>query len=81
MRSVRKLVKPPTLGLFRASGGRWAVPGTPTTRSPAPRAWQISTCSAVRQTTRRGNEASDLPYMDRSTYFAPSKTSVRATPR
>jgi len=38
IRSARKVVKPPTLGLSRASGGRWAVPGTPTTRSPAPSA-------------------------------------------
>ena len=35
---VRKVVKPPILGLSRASGGRWAVPGTPTTRAPAPSA-------------------------------------------
>jgi len=36
--SERKLVKPPTFGFSRASGGLCAVPGTPTTRSPAPSA-------------------------------------------
>ena len=38
IRSTRKVVKPPTRGLAAASAGRRAVPGTPTTRSPAPSA-------------------------------------------
>ena len=42
---ARNVVNPPTFGRSRASGGRRAVPGTPTTRSPAPTANAISVVS------------------------------------
>src|SRR5207237_738293 len=46
----------------RAASGRRAVPGTPTTRSPAPSMNAISAVSAVRQTMRWGNSTPVLPY-------------------
>src|SRR5262247_915667 len=63
MRSVRKVVKPPTRARSRAASGRRAVPGTPTTRSPAPTMNAISVVSVVRQTMRCGNSTGLLPYI------------------
>src|SRR5438094_2536241 len=60
--SVRKVVKPPTRARSRTASGRRAVPGTPTTRSPAPSMNAISAVSAVRQTMRWGNSTPVLPY-------------------
>ena len=60
--SSLNVVKPPTFALSRAASGRRAVPGTPTTRSPAPTRNAISAVSAVRQTTRRGKSIAVLPY-------------------
>src|SRR2546425_7664102 len=60
--STRNVVKPPTFAFSRATSGRRAVPGTPTTRSPAPTRWAISAVSAVRQTMRRGKSIEVLPY-------------------
>ena len=62
IRSVRKVVKPPTRARSRAASGRRAVPGTPTTRSPAPTTKAISAVSAVRHTTRWGKSIALLPY-------------------
>ncbi len=61
--SSLNVVNPPTFGFSRASGGQRAVPGTPTTRSPAPTRYAISTVSAVRQTTRLGNSVEPVPYI------------------
>src|SRR5215470_3501545 len=66
MRSVRNVVNPPTRARSRAASGRRAVPGTPTTRSPAPTMNAISVVSAVRQTMRWGNSTGLLPYIARS---------------
>src|SRR5207249_10857332 len=66
IRAVRKVVKHPTRARSRAAAGRRAVPGTPTTRSPAPTMNAISVVSAVRQTMRRGNSTGLLPYIDLS---------------
>src|SRR5262249_19835227 len=66
MRSVRNVVNPPTRARSRAASGRRAVPGTPTTRSPAPTMNAISVVSAVRQTMRWGNWTGLLPYIVRS---------------
>src|SRR5437867_3904534 len=60
--SSLNVVKPPTLAFSRASSGRRAVPGTPTTRSPAPSTCTISAVSVVRQTTRCGKSTAVLPY-------------------
>src|SRR5207247_7538921 len=62
MRSSLKVVNPPTRAFSRAASGRRAVPGTPTTRSPAPRRNAISAVSAVRQTIRWGSSIAVLPY-------------------
>src|SRR5262245_43539889 len=62
MRSSLNVVKPPTRAFSRAASGRLAVPGTPTTRSPAPSMNAISAVSAVRQTTRRGKSTPLSPY-------------------
>src|SRR5262245_22212506 len=43
-----------TRGLRRASGGRTTNPETPTTRSPTPSRYSVSTVSSVRHTTRWG---------------------------
>src|SRR5438477_2285457 len=64
--SVRNVVKPPTRAFSRAASGRRAVPGTPITRSPAPRVKAISAVSAVRQTMRWGKSTAVLPYIRRS---------------
>src|SRR6267142_2109041 len=64
--SVRKVVKPPTRARSRTASGRRAVPGTPTTRSPAPSVKAISAVSAVRQTMRCGKSTPVLPYTARS---------------
>src|SRR5262249_35124313 len=63
--SVRKVVKPPTRARSRAASGRRAVPGTPTTRAPAPRLKAISAVSAVRQTMRWGESTPVWPYIGR----------------
>src|SRR5262245_11380388 len=60
--STRNVVKPPTFGRSRASGGRVATPETPTTRSPAPSAKAISVVSALRQTIRDGWAVGAVPY-------------------
>src|SRR5216110_874086 len=60
--SSLNVVKPPTRAFARAASGRRAVPGTPTTRSPAPRRQAISAVSAVRQTIRWGSSIAVLPY-------------------
>src|SRR6185503_18183177 len=61
--SARNVVKPPTRARSRAASGRRAVPGTPTTRSPAPTEKAISVVSAVRQTMRCGKSTPVLPYI------------------
>src|SRR2546425_9674194 len=60
--SSLNVVKPPALASPRASSGRRAVPGTPTTRSPAPSTCTISAVSAVRHTMRCGKSTAVLPY-------------------
>src|SRR5262245_37657594 len=60
--SSRKVVNPPTFAFSRTASGRWAVPGTPTTRSPAPTRYAISAVSEVRQTMRCGKSTAVLPY-------------------
>src|SRR5438128_1506103 len=54
---------PPARAFSRAASGRRAVPGTPITRSPAPRVKAISAVSAVRQTMRWGKSTAVLPYI------------------
>src|SRR5262245_36677202 len=72
MRSSLNVVKPPTRAFSRAASGRLAVPGTPTTRSPAPSMNAISAVSAVRQTTRRGKSTPLSPYTsDRESAWRP----------
>src|SRR6266852_2274380 len=61
--SSLNVVKPPTRAFSSAASGRRAVPGTPTTRAPAPSRKAISVVSAVRQTIRRGNSARLAPYI------------------
>ena len=53
------------------------MPGTPTTRSPAPTANAISVVSEVRQTTRRGYGAGGVPYTWASYHQAPHGRSGR----
>src|SRR3989442_134041 len=63
--SSLNVVKPPTRAFSSAVSGRRAVPGTPTTRSPAPRRRAISAVSPVGQTIHRGNSASIGQLIDR----------------
>src|SRR5262249_50665281 len=67
---------PPTFACSRTASGRRAVPGTPTTRSPAPTRCAISAVSDVRQTTLRGNSMGLLPYINSEGGFAPLPTVV-----
>src|SRR3989442_765711 len=60
--SILNVVKPPTFAFSRAASGRRAVPGTPTTRPPAPSTCAISAVSAVRHTMRWGKSTAVLPY-------------------
>ena len=68
--STRKVVKPPTRAFSRTASGRRAVPGTPTTRSPAPTREAISAVSAVRQTIRWGKSTPVLPYTSYPSYVS-----------
>src|SRR5438477_13109955 len=68
--------KPPTFAFSRAPSDRLTVPGTPTTRSPAPSRCATSAVSDVRQTTRRGNSIAVLPYIHSEGDFVPLPTVV-----